>query len=168
MPLRKYQSHRVVEAALITAYEYAGNWPPPPNQTIEVTAGGEAYALPVTRFGKFKPTEGWLMKYPPTDGQTESYLSFCPSGAFSDGYAEVRDSETTEELCTDLQAAGALMIKSVVDEAIEAVRKLNKAKPSRELAVAITNLETGALWLRKTFDAAEPGAVQDPAVPPHG
>lgn len=57
---------------------------------------------------------------------------------------------------TDLVRNGA-SVEAVIQAAIGRLRFLQKAQSCREYAVALTNLETGLLWLQSKASAGEAG-----------
>ena len=76
--MKKYQSHKTVEAAKIKAAEYG-------NEKIRLALDDGTVEV-VPRADRFKPTEedlGYLVRY------SDGYLSWSPTKAFEEGYTEI-------------------------------------------------------------------------------
>ncbi len=84
--MRKWQSHKIVEAEPITAI-----WPgrengKGPGATIEL-ASGEKYSVDEPFLARGEPEEGgYLVRY------VDGYLSWSPKKAFEEGYTELKES----------------------------------------------------------------------------
>lgn len=82
--MKKYQSHKIVEAAVIVGYDNAGTnkhtfgvWINPGHKWMEV---------PKDFFARGMPNMGdYLVRY------EEGYLSWSPKAVFEAGYSEIKD-----------------------------------------------------------------------------
>lgn len=76
---RKYQSHKIVEAARIT--DVTGC-----TLTLDTPAGAETHEVDPTLFARYTPVTGdYLVRY------ADGYLSISPKAAFEEGYTEIDD-----------------------------------------------------------------------------
>jgi hypothetical protein len=87
--MRKWQSHKVVEAEVIERVEIDGTDHRISTGRIRVE-GGETIEAPRGFFARNKPMPGdYLVRY------ADGYLSWSPKSAFEDGYTEVKTVEFT-------------------------------------------------------------------------
>lgn len=91
--MRKYRSHKVVEAGEIIGFDWqehiAGDWPAGVHNTVTIRATDAASAdqviqVPRDFFARSRPQLGdYLVRY------ADGYLSWSPKAAFEDGYTAV-------------------------------------------------------------------------------
>jgi hypothetical protein len=83
--MKKYQSHKIVEAAVIVGWDNGGSsknsfgvWIDPGHKWVEVPKDFFARGIP-------KKDEDYLVRY------EEGYLSWSPKAVFEAGYSEIKD-----------------------------------------------------------------------------
>ena len=115
--LEKRGDGRLIAIVRLGAYE--GPIEVPPN----ITARGE-------------PQPGsMLVRYPPTEHEPDGYLAFSPRDAFDAGYTPLPIADVAQDL------------RRSVPEMFAAFRaELMSLGTSREMSVALTNLDTARLW----------------------
>lgn len=149
--MKKYVSHKVVEAAKITAMGQVmtndyGHEPVLRGWRLVLDGVEDAVIVEPEVFERTKPVGddlGYLVKY------KDGYQAWSPSKPFEEGYTALDQSNVSPTLA-DFNPSGL----SVVDETKRLTDKLmnyiNANVPAgRERSIAITNIEQGAMWAVK-------------------
>lgn len=107
---------------------------------VELQQGGSQISviLPADIVARGWPDRGsMLVRYAPDEAHPDGYVSFSPRAAFDAGYSPIAGARTGN-------MADAVSVLFATFRA-----ELQKLGDSRELAVALTHLDTARLWARE-------------------